>query len=277
MSERFTRAKEKITNLHEKMTAPLGRLVMRRFMEQSRAEERAERHREADDDYDYMSNNADRLLPLDNIVTHDREILGDKASPLLVASYRNRANSLVDRIEKAEGRVDEKGMRERYLNHRKNRVDIKIERINKKMLDSPNSFLSRQINRQRRQKLKALRYGQKIRTKFIHQHEQERKTKPEELRKKIDQLVDKKIRSQQRKAQRRILEREHGIGRFNHVKRTEFLAKMTPEDKKRIVREAILLVRRDNFRKGKIDVDIPLDLNLNNVRKVTDEYGRSVE
>ncbi len=257
------------------MTAPLGRLVMRRFMEQSHTEKRAERHREADEDYDYVSSDIDTLMPLNDILTHDKEILGEKTSPLLVTSYRNRADRLVDRIEKAEGRSDEPGMRERYLKYRKDRVDIKIARINKKMLDSPDSFLSRQINRQRRQKLKALRYGQKIRTKFIHQHEHKRTTKPEELRKKIDQLVDKKIRSQQRKAQRHILEREHGIGRFNHVKRTEFLAKMKPEDKKKIVREAILLVRRDNIRKGKIDADTPL--GFTKVRKVTDEYGRGIE
>ncbi len=244
-------------------------------MEQSRAEKRAERHREADEDYDYVSSDIDTLMPLNDLVTHDKEILGDKTSPLLVASYRNRADRLVNRIEKAEGRVDEKGMRERYLNHRKNRVDIKIERINKKMLNSPDSFLSRQINRQRRQKLKALRYGQKIRSKHIKHHEHKRTTKPEELRKKIDQLVDKKIRSQQRKARRHILEREHGIGRFNHVKRADFLAKMKPEDKKKIVREAILLVRRDNIRKGKIDADTPL--GFTEVRKVTDEYGRGIE
>lgn len=275
MSERFKRAKEKLSNVHERMTAPLGKFVMKRFMEQSRTEARAERREFADADYEYMSNNADTLLPLDDIVTHDREILGDKASPLLVASYRNRADRLVRRVEKAEGSKDELGMRERYLNYRKDRVDIKIERINKKMLNSPDSFLSRQINRQRRQKLKALRYGQKIRTKLIDNQEQKRKTKPEELRKKIDQLVDKKIRSQQRKAQRHILEREHGIGRLNHVKRSEFLAKMTPEDKKKIVREAILLVRRDNIRKGKLAADA--FIAFNDERKVTDEYRRGVE
>ncbi len=275
MSERFKRAKEKLSNIHERMTAPLGKFVMKRFMEQSGTEKRAERHQQADEDYQDSLDNIDTILPLDNIVTHDREILGEKASPLLVASYRNRADRLVGRVEKAEGSKDELGMRERYLNYRKNRVDIKIERINKKMLNSPDSFLSRQINRQRRQKLKALRYGQKIRTKLIDNQEQKRKTKPEVLRKKIDQLVDKKIRSQQRKARRHILEREHGIGRLNHVKRSEFLAKMTPEDKKKIVREAILLVRRDNIRKGKLAADA--FIAFNDERKVTDEYRRGVE
>ena len=77
-----------------------------------------------------------------------------------------------------------------------------------------------------------------------------------------------------RKAQRAEM-RKQGIGKHNFVKRAEFLAKITPEERKKITREAILLARRSNIQHGRLDADYKVDETLD-TRKV-DTYERTVE
>ncbi len=213
--------------------------------------------------------------PLDELITDDKEILGSQPN-LLQGRYRQKTDKIVDKIETAEDKKDTAGLREQYLDYRKNRINIKIARLQENLNNSSGSFLSKHIDRQRRQKLKELQYGQNIRTGQMSKLERKRQTKPEMLQKEIDAIVKKKIEAMNRKAQRKILREQHGINSHNIVKRADFLAKITPNQKREIVREAIKLVRKRNIERGLLDSIYEVD-DTANKRKIGDNYARTVE
>lgn len=236
----------------------------------------------------------DAARPLDALITDDREILGDKKDSLFRDRYRHIADVIDTRIEKAEERVikpddtvderqQKKYRREKYLEYRNNRADAKIARLQEKIDNSPKSTLSKYINHQRKQTINILNRNKSV---FDHQQiklEQKRQNKPEQLKKKIDQLVNRKIEAMYRRElrKRRLLDQDaKGIGKYDIVKRAahkaEFIAKMKSDEKKRIVREAILLVRKQNIEKGRLEPDYGVDDTLDS-RKVTEHYGRTIE
>lgn len=260
-------------------------------------ESKLDRKAMANADFIYARHNPDVLeqnRPLDALKTDDKEILGQNKDRLFKDRYRKVADIIEQRIEKAEERViskddtldqqkQKKYRREKYLEYRNNRTDIKITRLKNKLENSNGSFLARQIDRQRRQKLQQLEFVQKLHTSQLGRLEQKRQNKPEELRKKIDKMVEKKVNAMYRKElrKRRLIEQgEKGIGNYNVAKRTahkaEFIAKMKPEDKMKIVREAILLARRQSIEKGRLDMNYEVDNTLDDdkTRQVTEHYGR---
>lgn len=214
--------------------------------------------------------------PLDDLITDDKEILGNQSN-LFYGRYRQKTDKIIDKIETAEGKKDTAGLREQYLGYRKNRTDIKIARLQEDLNSISGSFLSQHIDRQRRQKLKELQRAQNIRTGQIGKLERKRQNKPEMLQKEIDAIVKKKIEAMNRKAQHKILREQHGINSHNIAKRAEFLAKITPDQKRMILREAIKLVRKKNIERGLLDdptyeVDDTADR-----RKIGGHYARTVE
>jgi hypothetical protein len=227
------------------------------------------RHQEAQADYDANTRTPDEL------VTDDKEILGTKAGSFLRNRYRHQADRLSEQIETAEANKDIPGMREKYIKYRDNRATIQSARIQRKIDNSSNSFLSTQINHQRRYKLKQLQYAKKVYADRSGALESKRVNKPEKLQKKVDELIRKKVDAMYRKAQREAL-RQNDIGRHNIMKKAEFVAKMTPEMKKKIATEAVLLVRKRNIEKGHLDPSHTVDTSLTK-RKVTNEYGRTIE
>ncbi len=251
----------------------LGRHVLKSTVDLGREkwQEHSDRKQEAEDDY---SDAPER--PLDQLITDDKEILGERPSPLRV-SYRDRADSIVKKIEKAEENRGVAGTREKYLKYRNNSTDIKIARLQAKLANSSGSFIAKQIDRQRQLTLENLQYRKKRRTGQINILEQKRQDKPEELRKEIDKLVNAKIDAMHRKAQRKVLKDEHGIDRYNFVKRAEFLAKISKEDKQKITREAILMVRRKNIEKGMLDATYVVNDAAVNKRNIGGSYERTVE
>jgi len=234
-------------------------------------QERSDRKQEAEDDY---SDAPER--PLDQLITDDKEILGEKSS-LLRGKYRDKADSIVKKIENAEENRDVAGTREKYLKYRNNRTDIKIARLQEKLASSSGSFIAKHIDRQRRLTLENLQYRRKRRTGRIGGLETARKNKLEELRRDIDKLVNAKIDAMHRKAQRKVLKDEHGIDRHNFVKRAEFLAKMSKEDKRKITREAILMVRKKNIEKGVLDATYEVNDAAVSRRNIRGIYERTVE
>lgn len=208
---------------------------------------------------------------IDNLRTDATEILGEKPG-LLMGRYRRKTNDILEKIDKAEDKKDVPGTREKYLAYRSNRTQVKIDRTKEKISSSSDSFLSRQINRQRRQKVEALTTKGKILSRAGNKLEAARTGKPERLQKKIDEYVKKKVDAMYRKARRQEMQK-HDIGKVNFVKRAEFLAKLTPEKKKEIVREAILLARKKNIESGRLDATYGVDDTLS-TRKVGD-YERT--
>ncbi len=234
-----------------------------------------ERNRQADHDY---ANSLER--PLKSLITDDKEILGESKElhHFLRDRYRRKTDKVMKKFEAATDRADKLGNRERWKTYRDHRTDIKIARLESRMKSTPDSFLGKQIKRQQRQKLSNLRYKKKVISHDLKGLERKRLQKPEELQKKIDGYVKKKVDAMYKKTLRKESWKKHG---FNHVKRTEFVASLKPKDKRRIVREAILLVRKKNIEAGRLSMNYSVDnvANEDNVaiREVEENYGRIVE
>lgn len=238
-------------------------------------EARQARKDEAALDYESAQATLDQERPIDNLLTDDKEILGEKSEHLFRDRYRRKADNIMNKVEKAESNIDTKGMRERYVGYRINRTDIKIARVEEKLARSSDSFLMKYVNNGRRYKLNELKHSKQVLSRSSSTLETKRRAKPEELRKKIDEHVKKKVDAMYKKAQRQAL-RAEGIKAHNFVKKTEFIAKLAPDEKKKIVREAMLLVRKNNIEKGRIGSSLGVDTGLS-TRKVTNEYGRTIE
>ncbi|HEY0964875.1 MAG TPA: hypothetical protein VGE13_00145, partial [Candidatus Saccharimonadales bacterium] len=163
---------------------------------------------------------------------------------------------------------------------KKNYTQTKIDKLQARIDNTPDNIFTRRLNGWRREKLRDMKAINEKRGGTVDKIEKKRQEKPEKLRKEIDALVKKKIDAMYKKAQRVEL-RNNGIGKRNILKRHEFLAKLTPEDKKRIVAQAILQVRKKNIKLGRLSSEYLPDNAANeesaDIRKVTDDYGRIVE
>lgn len=234
---------------------------------------RQERHqRKQDALVDYAHNHDQR--PIDDLKTDDKEVLGEYSGNYFRDRYRRKTDGVIEKIANAEDKLDTTTVREKFMDYRTNRAKIKIDRINKKIDNSSNSFLSRQINRQRRQTINNLSTKNKIRARSMGKIETKRKEKPEQLQKKIDKYVREKVDAMYRKSLRNRMKHE-GIKRYNVNKRAEFIAKLEPETRKQIVRQAIIHVRKQNIERGRLDTDYKVDGTLD-TRKV-DDYERTIE
>lgn len=228
-----------------------------------------ERNTNAYDDYNNPSTRG-----LDNLRTDITESLG--ANPSMFAGrYRRKTNAITEKISAAESNVDKVSVRERYLEYRNDRATVKADRLQQKINNSPDTFWSRQINRQRRQTIEGLQRKSKYRNNTIAGIETKRRKKPEELQKQIDKLIRKKVDAQRRKAERIVMKREAGIGLFNPAKKAKFLADITPEQKQKIVREAILLVRKSNIESGVLEPSHEVDSTAD-TRSIGREYHERV-
>lgn len=234
---------------------------------------RQERHQRMQDALVDYAHNPDQR-PIDDLKTDDKEILGEYSGNYFRDRYRRKTDGVIEKIANAEDKLDTTTVREKFMDYRTNRAKIKIDRINKKIDNSSNSFLSRQINRQRRQTVNNLSTKNKIRARSMGKIETKRKEKPEQLQKKIDQYIREKVDAMYRKSLRDRIKHE-GIKRYNIGKRAEFIAKLEPETRKQIVRQAILHVRKQNIEKGRLNADYKVDDTLD-TRKV-DDYGRTIE
>lgn len=222
--------------------------------ERFKPEVRRAQQRVAFKDYRETKATIDTTRPVDQLRTDVTEMLGERTG-VLEGHYRRKADSIHEKVQKAEHNKDHKGMRESYLRYRNDRATIKIQRIQEKTSGKPGGLL----DRQRHVSVKNLEYKQKIRNNQINALETKRQNKPEQLQKKIDQLIQKKLKAVMRKAERNVLREQHGVRKHDFAKRAEVLARLTPQQKRQIVREAILLVRRENIARGKLDDDYEVD------------------
>lgn len=230
-------------------------------------------HQAAKDDYDLQ-----RQAPLpdekDKLRTSVTEMLGETPN-LFHGRYRANANRLETKLKHAEATKDEKGFLERIHENRRYHTQSKIDRIQKKIDASGNGFVSRYINMHRRQTVNNLTYKNKVTSTKIGELQKKRLDKPEHLKMKIDALVTKKIAAKRRKAERIILREKHGIDPKKRMERINKLANLTPQQKKEIVREAILLVRKENIQRGLLDPDYEVDTTAD-TREMGEQYERTI-
>lgn len=234
-------------------------------------EVRRARKEVAQNDYDATRADVDTLRPTKELRTDVTEVLGERRG-LFDDGYRRKADALIKKVETAKDRSDHIGTREAFVRHRKNVTELKIQRVQAKLNDGSDGFAARQ----RRMKLQNLEYGQKMRKSTIDKLEGRRQSKPEHMQKKIDEVVQKKIKSMMKLAERKILREQHGVGAHNRRKRAEVLVGMTPEQKQHIVREAILLVRKQNIARGVLDDVYDVDPKAK-TRQVEGHYDRVIE
>lgn len=234
-----------------------------------------ERNQQADADYDTMP-----MRSIDELLTDDKEVLGDHARGLFRDTARKKADKLIAGAQQAETVVNIKTTREKYLEARSNFTQVRIDKLKARIDNSPDNIFTRPLNNWRREKLHDLRAKNKKRSGALAEAQNKRLEKPEALRKEVDELVKKKVDAMYRKAQRIELH-NRGIKRHNFVRRQEFLATLSPSDKKRIVGEAIRQARKKNIEHGRLssgyEVDDVANENDVDIRKVTNSYGRVVE
>lgn len=221
------------------------------------------------DDYEWQKRNRS----FENLITDDKEILG-RRSGMFRNAEREAADKLIRNIDKAEGNKNIPSVREKYLKHSNDRADQKIARIEAKIANSPNNWFAKQLNIQRRLTIENIQYRKKWRSHYISKFEQKRQNKPEELRKKLDKIVRDKVDAMYRKKQRKLMH-EQGIRSHNFQNKTEFLKNMSKDDKKKLYREAILAIRKQNIEAGVLDISHKVDENSNNIRKLGETYGRA--
>lgn len=211
---------------------------------------------------------------LDTLRTSATEILGAHSN-LLHGRYRKAAEKLERQLPHAEAAKGRKSLPEDLLQYRNDRAKLKMDRIQDKINRSGDGFWARQVNRQRHQTVKKLAYGRKMREATAKKLEENRLSKPEEIRKKIDELVSKRVEAMRRKAERNVLREQYGVTKRNHIKRANILANMTPTQKKEIIREAILLVRKRNIQLGLLEPDYKVDETAN-TRMIEGQYERTI-
>jgi flagellar biosynthesis GTPase FlhF len=246
--------------------------MMREKINNFRAEKQA---RKLDAHFDYEKSHIDIEVsrPINTLRTDATEILGSSRG-LLRGHYARATENINKKISKAERNVNEKSVREKYLQLRDEQTMAKIDRVQAKIDNSRDTFISRQVNNQRRQKVAALSRKRKILAYQSGNIERKRVNKPEELQKKIDAYMRKRIDAIYKKALRHEMSQQ-GYSRYDIIKRTEFVSRLTREERKEIAREAILLVRKNNIEAGTLSADYVVDDTLP-TRKI-DHYERTLE
>lgn len=215
-----------------------------------RMQARDDRKQEAQEDYE--RGQAERSV--DQLIGDDKEILGQHADKLFRDRSRRAVDKIVGKVESAEESKDVVTRREKYLEMRSNITQVRINKLKARIENSPDNFFTRRLNGWRREKLYDLEQKNNKRARSTGDIMKKRQEKPEKLRKEIDDMVKKKIDAMYNKAQRNVMKTEHGIGRRHFIKRAEFIAKLTPEKKKQIMKEATLLVRKKNIERGRLDL-----------------------
>lgn len=125
-----------------------------------------------------------------------------------------------------------------------------------------------------RQTVNNLTYKNKVTSTKIGELQKKRLDKPEHLKMKIDALVTK-IAANGGKPNASFLREKHGIDPKKRMERINKLANLTPQQKKEIVREAILLVRKENIQRGLLDPDYEVDTTAD-TREMGEQYERTI-
>ncbi len=209
-------------------------------------------------------------------ITDAKEILGSKFSIGNGISYL-RNNRLESLVEKADSKTKQKGLRENLLLDSVNKRKRKIDRLQRKIDGSPDSFFSTYINHQRKQSINNLERRRGYELKYTTKLEVKRENKPEELRKKIDQIIDRKVQAQVRKVERKHAKEASGDSKVatSRLSRSEFLANLTKEQKVAITKEAIAVIREKNIKKDILDEDYPVGIGEETkIRTIGGDYER---
>ena len=205
--------------------------------------------------------------PLDELVVDDQEILGQSVH--LRSSVYEGAKNTVNSLDKQFTRVRNENpaakARDTYLSYRKDRIGLKIERLEHQITKDPTSRQGKRRQKELEMFKKRLewREGQSNKRENKYTTRTEKYTKrstnrEKEQKEQVDKYIAKKIEAMRRKEARKLLKSE-GIGRLSVIERNKYLATMPTEAKKRLLREAILSVREANIRKGKLDHEYQVD------------------
>lgn len=223
---------------------------------------------------------------LDDLITDDQEILGHSGT--LGKDMREGTRDVMNTVDKmyvsARNLNPASKLRDSYLTFRRDRLTRKVEELEQKVSTGPDTFL----NRRQKARLEMLKNRREWKNRLLEKRDKKYTARAEKLgvragkrSEKFQQQVDKyiagKIEAMRRKEQRKLL-KEHGFGRTSRalspVERARFLANLPPDTKKRLTREAILAVREQNIKKGKLDWLYEVD-ETKDTREVG-SYGRTV-
>ncbi len=246
-----------------------------------RSEQKEQRRYDADLDQ-YVQG---RLRSTEKLVTDDTEILGE--SPSVKTEFHAKAKDATQTLDKTitEARVHSplRSWRTSRIESSRDHYKRKVDRLQRKIDLHPNSLLNKwrkseldtfqkRVSWRNKKLAKHAGKVEKIQTK----HDNRSKKRNEALKKRVDYYVDKKIEAMRRKEERKLLRKE-GItarGPLDKKDRVRFLANLPEDQRKAITRAAILEVRRENIRRGKLDATYEVD-ESQKTRKIND-YERTI-
>lgn len=198
---------------------------------------------------------------LDQLITDDQEILGQSIH--LGREMSHGTKSVMNAMDRQLASLRQKNpgskLRDAYLSYRRDRIALKIDRLERLVTTNPESRLNKRRKKELDMFKKRLKWREgQIENRFKKATSRTEKAatrltgRDEKLQQQIDKYVASKVEAMRRKEERKLLKRE-GVSKLNPAERARFIANLSAETKKRLTREAILAVREENIRKGKLD------------------------
>lgn len=237
-----------------------------------RAEQKQQTHQRAELDRHFQELTRDQ----ENLVTDDIEILGE--SPQFKAEYHQKASDAAHNVDTAVAKMrihnPIRTVRRKLIESNIDHLQHKIDRIEQKVAIKPNT----PWNRYMQLRADAYKTRIKIKNRKLNKHTERtekinaglanrKEQRDETLKKRLDWYVHKKIEAERRK----IARREHKSFRPLPAREVaNYLAKLPDDEKKRITRQAILEIRKDNIRKGNLDWTYRIDDTNETTRKIKD-------
>lgn len=255
------------------------------------AKTRARRQEDARLDYDahtYSNRVLNKERPLNKLQTSAYEVLGKNKQKLfrdgmfraadkiihkvshgnLGGDYTNYTDALGKRIDRAEATKDVMGRREKYRQYRSDRLENRINRLEDKRDAAKYDWQRRRYHNM----IKESKRLKGVHDHFQARHQGNRVRKPEKLRTTLDRITKKRVDAMYRK----VLREDHNKHLRNAAERQRFEATIKPKDKQKLIREAILRLRKENIAAGRLNASYTVDTN-NKMRRPMGDLGKHYE
>jgi len=196
------------------------------------------------------------------IKTDDKEILGQSVH--LRRSLHDATRSFLNGSQQsiAGWKNELSKPRNDYLEWRSDAAKRKYERKQEKLGTSHFKFINKHHERvanayrarydKAHGKLKGHSAKMDQRIKSAEQASLER---DERFKKRIDLYVNRKIRAERNKLLRKLAEEQKQNGMSKRIERHRFIRDLPESEKRRITKEAIAAIRKENIKKGKLDAN----------------------
>lgn len=220
----------------------------------------------------------DILRPAESMIVDDKEILGK--SEFVNLQVQQAQHDIINYKATTELRDSLVTPRKNYVDWRRKRIQIKVDRLQRKVDASPDT----RWNRHRKKTLDMFKNRVEWRKGQLNKYAESKTKRAEvlsgridkrnvQLQKEIDHVINKKIEAQRRKVERTMYKNDkgHTFSSFviHPIERTNYMNSLTAAQRQEITKQAILNIREKNIKKGRLDVSHAVDPNTES-REVND-------